>query len=411
MAEKNLKRCVPPCSRFITAGDSHDLCLECLGEEHALAAFENADCGHCDALSRKVLRSRREFFNKAPMAHAPRGSAHARAEAERRLRSWGSQLDLADEMETDSVLSLSGSVRSNPPSVASEARSAVSSAPRGRAASSVSEETEAPQQQMQRGSGNLPPQSVEYEELVEVISHAADRFEVIDWQPAREQQQLRLTGMLDERELPSRVDPPLRHLPFCPELHDAVSKSWKNPYSARLMTPKTAIYSAVRGLGEKACTVMPMIEEDLARRRPDLKSARVPPLSSRPLRVTSGLVGKAYMTAGQSVGCLHTMSVLQAYKADLIKECLDGVGSTPEQLREALRASDLALRATKEAASSLGRSMATLVAAEQHLWLTQAEVSETDRAIFMDASISSSGLFGDAVDCVPESFDRVKKTL
>ncbi len=31
------------------------------------------------------------------------------------------------------------------------------------------------------------------------------------------------------------------------------------------------------------------------------------------------LVGKGYMAAGQAFACLHTMSVLQAYQADLLK--------------------------------------------------------------------------------------------
>lgn len=39
-----------------------------------------------------------------------------------------------------------------------------------------------------------------------------------------------------------------------------------------------------------------------------------------PVRATSALMGKAYAMAGQAGACLHTMVVLQAYQADLLKD-------------------------------------------------------------------------------------------
>lgn len=47
-------------------------------------------------------------------------------------------------------------------------------------------------------------------------------------------------------------------------------------------------------------------------------SLKAPKLPTKPLTTTSALVGKAYMAAGQAGACLHTMSVLQAYQADLL---------------------------------------------------------------------------------------------
>ncbi len=61
---------------------------------------------------------------------------------------------------------------------------------------------------------------------------------------------------------------------------------------------------------------------------------------------------------------LHTMAILQAYQADVLKEMDEGTGLTPEAVKElrratdlALRATDLALRATKHTARAVGRSM------------------------------------------------------
>jgi hypothetical protein len=53
--------------------------------------------------------------------------------------------------------------------------------------------------------------------------------------------------------------------------------------------------------------------------------------------------------------------------------------------------------------------MAALVATERHLWLNLSGVGDRDRAFLLDAPISSSGLFGDAVDTVVERFQETKR--
>ncbi len=42
------------------------------------------------------------------------------------------------------------------------------------------------------------------------------------------------------------------------------------------------------------------------------------------VRMRSALVGKGYAAAGQADACLHTMAVLQAYHANLLKELDEG---------------------------------------------------------------------------------------
>ncbi len=64
---------------------------------------------------------------------------------------------------------------------------------------------------------------------------------------------------------------------------------------------------------------------------------------------------------------LHTMANLQAYQADVLKEMDKGTGLTPEAVKELRRATDLALRATKHTARTVGCSMVGSVAAERHL--------------------------------------------
>ncbi len=47
-------------------------------------------------------------------------------------------------------------------------------------------------------------------------------------------------------------------------------------------------------------------------------SIKSPILPTKPVRITSALVVKAYSAAGQAAACLHTMSLLQAYQAELL---------------------------------------------------------------------------------------------
>ncbi len=59
-------------------------------------------CVHCELFSMKKLRSRLSLFSrKEGQLSASRDSGPTAAEARRRIKSWGSQLDMADELERD----------------------------------------------------------------------------------------------------------------------------------------------------------------------------------------------------------------------------------------------------------------------------------------------------------------------
>ncbi len=109
------------------------------------------------------------------------------------------------------------------------------------------------------------------------------------------------------------------------------------------------------------------------------------------MRITSALVGKAYSAAGQAAACLHTMSLLQAYQAELLIELDEVEGFNPSLVCKLRRATDLSLRAAKEMAKSIGRSMAALVTTERHLWLNLSNIKGKDKNFLMDAPISPSG--------------------
>ncbi len=82
------------------------------------------------------------------------------------------------------------------------------------------------------------------------------------------------------------------------------------------------------------------------------------------------------------------MAVLQAYQAYLLKELDEGEGINAEEISELRKTADLPLRATKETTRAIGRSMAALVVAERHLWLTLSDIKDRDRVFLLDAPLS-----------------------
>ncbi|KAI2655577.1 Transposon Ty3-G Gag-Pol polyprotein [Labeo rohita] len=366
-------------------------------------SMRHADCPHCDLLPMRTLRSRKALFEEGAFKSVPRGSGPASAEAERALHSWGSQLDLLEGMETGVPLSSASPSRSAARSAGSEARTAVSS-PRGsgstvRLSSSEGAEVEIVEE---------TPQSVQYEELLEVVTRAVEKLK-IDWPTESQAEPQR--SRLDERFLQSRPPSARRSLPFFPDLHTEVSRSWNSPFSARLFIPASYNYGSVAGLDERGYRAMPRVEQTLASYLSpgSASSLKAPALPTKPLRVTSALVGKGYTAAGQAGACLHTMSVLQAYQADLLKELDEGEEIKDADIAEVRRTADLALRATKETARAIGRSIAALVAVERHLWLTLSDMKETDRVFLLDAPLSPSGLFGDSVNSVVDRYQEARK--
>ncbi len=167
----------------------------------------------------------------------------------------------------------------------------------------------------------------------------------------------------------------------------------------------------VAGLSECGYRTMPRVEQTLAGYLAPgaASSLKAPVLPTKPLRGSSALLGKGYAAAGQAGACLHTMAVLQAYQADLLKELDEGEQISSSDVGELRRTADLALRATKETARAIGRSMAAMVAAERHLWLTLSDMKEKDRVVLMDAPLAPSGLFGDAVNSVVDRFQEASK--
>ncbi len=74
--------CPSGCGRFLSADDGHDRCLQCLGRQHAEAAFVDDSCICCGRMSMISLRSRLSFMKglapsattRADLSGSSRGS-------------------------------------------------------------------------------------------------------------------------------------------------------------------------------------------------------------------------------------------------------------------------------------------------------------------------------------------------
>ncbi len=241
-----------------------------------------------------------------------------------------------------------------------------------------------------------------------MFSRATEKHS-LDWPDEPRESQ---ASKLDERFLSGpNSSPEQRKLLFFGDLHQEISRSWKQPFSSRLTKVAAADFTNLVGSVEQGYTAMPVVEDTLASHlspslAPSWKSC--PLLPTKPCRTTSALIGKSYIAAGQAGMALHTMAILQAYQADVLKEMDEGTGLNPEAVKELRRATDLTLRATKHTAHAVGRSTAGSVAAERHLWLNLTEIREKEKVFLLDAPISHSGLFGEAVSLVVEKFRSAK---
>ncbi len=133
-----------------------------------------------------------------------------------------------------------------------------------------------------------------------------------------------------------------------------------------------------------------------------------PCLPSRACKYSSGLTGSAYRACGEAASALHAMALLQVHQAKALKDLHEG-GHDLTVLHELRAATDLALRATKVTAQSLGRAMSTLVVQERHLWLCLADMKEQEKVQFLNAPVSQTGLFGDAVESFAQQFSAAQK--
>ncbi len=200
-------------------------------------------------------------------------------------------------------------------------------------------------------------------------------------------------------------------VPFFPEVHDELTGMWTAPFTARNRSSGSSSLATLDGGAARGYTEVPPVERSVAMQLCPRTASTYrgnPLLPSRACRHSSALTGSAYAACGEAASALHAMSLLQVHQAKALRDLHEG-SQDSEVLSELHTTTDLALRATKVKARSLGRAMSTMVVQERHLWLCLADMKEADKARFLNAPVSQTSLFGDAVENLAQQFSAAQK--
>ncbi|XP_016422019.1 uncharacterized protein LOC107750954 [Sinocyclocheilus rhinocerous] len=398
---------------------SHDRCISCLGLQHAEAALMDESCSQCGNMTIATLRSRYLLIKRGGIPLAmPRSSSSG----SRRATSVHGQGDLrvtvrASPSSTSPRASHSSSMSHHlvlPDERAGSSDRAGSSI---LCAAQAEDRMSVAASEGELGSGDedsaaLPPSGrvalpESDPELTAMLSRAAESVG-LHWRPPPSPERSRLDDWFLGAQAGRRQPPPV---PFFPEVHEEVTKSWKAPFSARNRLGASSVLTTLDGGAAQGYVDIPPVERAIAMQLCPQSAAAwrgSPRLPSRACKFSSALTAKAYSAAGQAASALHAMALLQVHQAKALKQLHEG-GADSGGLQELRTATDLALRATKVTAQALGQTMSTLVVQERHLWLTLGDMRETDKHCFLDSPISQAGLFGEAVEGFAQQFSAAQK--
>ncbi len=206
--------------------------------------------------------------------------------------------------------------------------------------------------------GSSEPSDLQ-EELMRVLSKAVQELE-LTWNPPEEPVRSKLDSWYfrSTRKADSRAS-----VPFFPDVHEQLVKTWSAPQSARVHSNTQAMFSHVDGAEAHGYVRSSPVEETVAAHLCPAAAKTLGSdisLPSKPCRTTAHLANKAYASDGEAASALHAMAVLQVFQAKLL-QAAEGGALTPEATKDLRAATDFALMATKRAAQSVGKAMGFMV--------------------------------------------------
>ncbi len=239
-----------------------------------------------------------------------------------------------------------------------------------------------------------------------VLSKAVQELE-LTWSPPEEPVRSKLDSWYfrSTRKVDSKAS-----VPFFPDVHEQLVKTWSAPQSAHVHSTTQAIFSHVDGAEAHGYVRSPPVEETVAEHLCTAVAKTLGSdisLPSKPCRTTTHLANKAYASDGEVAFALLAMVVLQVFQAKLL-QAAEGRALTFEAVKGLRAVTDFALIAMKRAAQAVGKAMCFMVL-QRHLWLNLADLKEADRKVLLNALVTPSGLLGDAVEFITERFVEAQK--
>ncbi len=134
-------------------------------------------------------------------------------------------------------------------------------------------------------------------------------------------------------------------VPFLPEVHEELTKSWMAPFTARSPSSASSILTTLDGGVARGYAGIPQVERAIAVHLCPRNAAtwrNRPRLPSKACKLTAALAAKAYSAAGQAASALHAMAILQVHQAKALKQVHEG-STDPGLMQELRTATDFAL--------------------------------------------------------------------
>ncbi len=116
-------------------------------------------------------------------------------------------------------------------------------------------------------------------------------------------------------------------VPFFPEVHEELTKSWMAPFTARSRSSASSILTTLDGGVARGYAGIPQVERAIAVHLCTRNAAtwrNRPCLPSKACKLTAALAAKAYSAAGQAASALHAMAILQVHQAKALKQVHKG---------------------------------------------------------------------------------------
>ncbi len=224
--------CVSGCGRFLASSDGHDRCPSCLGYQHAEAALVDESCSHCGNMTIAMLRSRYLLAKRGGIPLTlPRSSSSGFWRATSAHGQGDLRITVKASPSSTSPRAFHSSNASHHLAFPDElAGSSDRAGPSILFGAPADDRTSIAASGDELGSGDddsaaLPPSGrvalpESDPELTAMLSRAAEsvglHWRLDDW----------FLGAQADRRQP----PPV---PFFPEVHEEVTRSWRTPFSAQ----------------------------------------------------------------------------------------------------------------------------------------------------------------------------------
>ncbi|KAL0194556.1 hypothetical protein M9458_008128, partial [Cirrhinus mrigala] len=124
----------------------------------------------------------------------------------------------------------------------------------------------------------------------------------------------------------SDVPPLSTPVPFFPEIHEELTKTWRTPYTAHLHL-STSLLTTLDGEVARGYVDVPQVERAVAVHLCPQNAAtwrNCPRLPSKACKLSSALAAKAYSTEGQAASALHAMAIHQAKALKKLHQLVSG---------------------------------------------------------------------------------------